>query len=107
MATYPSFNEPLIHILNLSVTYGIFPSELKLAKVIPLYKVNGFMVFSNYRPVSVLPVFPEILEGNMYNQLLSFINKRKLLYSYQFFVCENRDTCFPSAKGCKITIPVL
>ena len=84
MATYPSFNEPLIHILNLSVMYGIFPSELKLVKVIPLYKVNGSMVFSNYRPVFVLPVFPEILEGNMYNQLLSLINKRKLLYSYQF-----------------------
>ena len=84
MATNPCFNEPLLHILNLYVMYGIFPSELKLSKVIPLYKANGSMVFSNYRRVSVLPVFPEILERIMYNQLLSFINKRKLLYSYQF-----------------------
>ena len=36
--TYPCFIEPLKHILNLSVIYGVFPSELKLAKVIPLYK---------------------------------------------------------------------
>ena len=42
------------------------------------------MMFSNYRPVSVLPVFSKLLERLMYNRLLSFINKYKLLYSYQF-----------------------
>ena len=83
-ATYQCFMEPLTHILNLSVMYGVFPSELKLAKVIPLFKANDPMLFSNYRPVSVLPVFSKILERIMYNQLLSFINKHKLLYSYQF-----------------------
>ena len=30
--------EPLLHVLNLSVTKGIFPNKLKIAKVIPLYK---------------------------------------------------------------------
>ena len=83
-AIYPCFIEPLTHILNLSVMYGVFPSELKLAKVIPLFKANDPMLFSNYRPVSVLPVFSKIFERIMYNQLLSFINKHKLLYSYQF-----------------------
>ena len=34
-ATYQCFIEPLTHNLNLSVMYGVFPSELKLAKVIP------------------------------------------------------------------------
>ena len=64
--------------------YGVFHSELKLAKVIPLYEANDPMAFSNYRPVSVLPVFSKILERIMYNQLLPFINKHKLLYAYQF-----------------------
>ena len=82
--TYPCFIEPLTHILNLSLMYGVFPSEMKLAKVIPLYKANYPMMFSNYWPVSVLPVFSKILERIMYNQLLSFINKHKLLYAYQF-----------------------
>ena len=53
-------------------------------KVIPLYKANEPMMFSNYRPVSVLPVFSKILETIMYNQLLPFITKHKLLYAYQF-----------------------
>ena len=83
-AICPYFIEPLTHILNLFVMYGIFPSELKLAKVIPLFKVNDPMLFSNYRSVSVLPVFSKIFERIMYKQLLSFINEHKLLYSYQF-----------------------
>ena len=83
-ATYACFIEPLTHILNLSIMHGVFPSELKLAKVFPLYKANDPMLFSNYRPVSVLPVFSKIYERVMYNQLLSFTNKHKLLYSYQF-----------------------
>ena len=69
-ATYPCFIEPLTHILNLSVMYGVFPSELKLAKAIPVFKANHPMLFSNYRPVSALPVFSKIFERIMYNQLL-------------------------------------
>ena len=70
--------------MRLSITRGIFPKELKLAKIIPLYKPSDHKVFSNYRPVSVLPLFSKILEHLMYTRLLSFINKHKLLYSYQF-----------------------
>ena len=44
-ATYPCFIEPLTHILILSVMYDVFPSELKLTKVIPLYKANDPMMF--------------------------------------------------------------
>ena len=51
------FIEPLMHGSNLSITQGVFPHELKVAKVIPLFKSNDPMVFSNYRPVSVLPLF--------------------------------------------------
>lgn len=82
--TYPHFIAPLTHIMSLSITHGIVPKELKLAKVIPLFKSNDPMVFTNYRPVSVLPLFSKILENLMYSRLLSFINKHDLLYSYQF-----------------------
>ena len=82
--TYSSFIEPLTHVLNMSLTKGIFPSEMKLAKVIPLFKACDPMLFSNYKPVPVLPLFSKILERLMYNQLLFFINKHSLLYSYQF-----------------------
>ena len=44
-ATYPHFIEPLMHIMNLSITQGIFPKQMKLAKVIPLFKSGDPMTF--------------------------------------------------------------
>ena len=75
---------PLTHVFNMSFRCGIFPAELKLAKVIPLYKGDSKYILSNYRPVSVLPVLSKILERLMYNRLLSFINQHKILYKLQF-----------------------
>ena len=49
--------KPLVHICNLSLTEGIFPDKLKIAKVTPIYKKGDKSSFSNYRPVSVLPTF--------------------------------------------------
>lgn len=75
---------PLAYVFNLSITQGVFPAELKIARVIPLYKAGDPLQFSNYRPVSVLPVFSKILERLMYERLLAFVNKNMILYSYQF-----------------------
>ena len=83
-STYKDIMTPLLHIFNLSLTKGIFPSELKIAKVIPLFKSGDSSLFSNYRPVSVLPLFSKMLERIMYKRLLSFVNKHKILYYYQF-----------------------
>ena len=54
---YPTFIGPLTYILDASISEGVFPSEMKLTKVIPLFKANDPMSYSNYRPVSVLPLF--------------------------------------------------
>ena len=90
-ASYSSFIEPLTHILNLSIRNGVVPIEMKLAKVTPLFKTDDPMIFSNYRPVSVLPAFSKILERLMYNRLLSFINKFSLLHPYQFGFRNNHS----------------
>ena len=56
------FIEPLVHILDLSFSQGVFPMELKIAKVVPLHKSEDKMLLNNYRPVSILPVFSKIFE---------------------------------------------
>ena len=53
---------PLVHMFNLSFSTGIFPSELKIAKVIPLFKHGNKSDFSNYRPTSLLSQFSKILD---------------------------------------------
>ena len=83
---------PLTHVFNMSFNCGVFPTELKLAKVIPLYKGDSKYILSNYRPVSVLPVLSKILERLMYNRLISFINEHKLLYRLQFGFRSDHST---------------
>ena len=56
-ATYNSFLAPLTHIMNMSLVSGVFPTELKIARVIPIFKSGDAGNFTNYRPVSVLPLF--------------------------------------------------
>ena len=56
-ATYSCFLTPLTHVVNISLLNGVFPSELKIARVIPLFQSGEPSNFSNYRPVSVLPLF--------------------------------------------------
>ena len=56
---------PLTHLINLSINEGTFPDELKIAKVIPLYKSDNEQSINNYRPISVLPFFRKIVVGSM------------------------------------------
>ena len=51
-----------IDLCNMSLTSGIFPNNMKIAKVIPIYKASGKNEFTNYRPISLLPQFSKILE---------------------------------------------
>ena len=84
--------QPLAHICNLSFTTGRFPNALKIANVIPIYKSSDEMEFSNYRPVSILPVFSKILERLMYNRLIQYINDNNLLYKFQFGFQKGKST---------------
>ena len=59
-----SIKTPLTHILNLSLSEGVFPEELKIANVIPLFKADDPMLFYNYRPVSLLCVLSKVFEKN-------------------------------------------
>ena len=84
--------DPLLHVCNKSLLCGIFPAELKIAKVVPIYKSGDIMRFTNYRPVSILPVLSKVLERLVYNRLLKFINKYQILYLYQFGFRQKHST---------------
>jgi len=47
---------------------------------------------SNYRPISILPVFSKILEKVLYNRLLEFIDKHNILSSNQYGFSKNTST---------------
>ena len=84
--------KPLTHIYNQSFLTGIIPTELKIALVTPIFKANDKELFSNYRPISVLPCFSKILEKFMYNRILNFLNKHKVLFHSQYRSREKHST---------------
>ena len=79
-----SLSQPLTHICNLSLTYGVFPDQMKIANVIPLYKSDDPMFFSHYRPVSLLYALSKVFENIMYERIVAFINANNMFYKLQF-----------------------
>ena len=88
----PQIVNQLANIFNKSFLTGIVPSKLKIAKVIPLYKTKDPALFSNYRPISLLPFFSKILERLMYNRLYNFLTEHNILSMNQFGFRKNYST---------------
>ena len=65
---------------------------MKLARVVPLFKSGEKRLFSNYRPLSVLPIFSKFLENIAYFRLINYLDKRKLLASNQYGFRKNHST---------------
>ena len=87
-----SISAPLCYIINLSLTIGIFPDKLKLARVTPIFKSGDPTVIGNYRPISVLSCFSKLFEKIMYNRTVKFLDKFKLLHDGQYGFRSNRST---------------
>ena len=83
---------PLTYLINLSVLQGDFPAEMKLAKVLPIYKADNHQLIQNYRPISVLNFFSKVYERIIYNNLLDFIMDNNILYDKQFRFRKGHST---------------
>ena len=83
---------PLLNIFNLSMEKGIFPDELKIARVTPIYKTGDENDFRNYRPISVLPCFSKMLERIMYKRLYNHLSQNHMLYPKQFGFQKSHST---------------
>ncbi|KAG6443424.1 hypothetical protein O3G_MSEX002874 [Manduca sexta] len=70
--------------INKCLEQGSFPSNLKIAKVVPIYKSGTKSDPSNYRPISVLPVLSKIFEKVIYTRLEVFLKSIKFLYPKQY-----------------------
>jgi len=76
--------EPISVIINQSITSGIFPDTLKVAKIIPFHKKNDIHLFDNYRPVSILPSISKVFEKFYFNQIYDYFCEKKLFYQSQY-----------------------
>jgi hypothetical protein len=85
-------SEPLCKLVNLSIETGIVPDKMKIARIIPIFKSGDNRLFSNYRPISVLPIFSKILERVVHNRLMNYINVNQILFKNQYGFRKNHST---------------
>ena len=83
---------PLTKIINKSISQGIFPSELKLARVIPIFKSNDKQNVSNYRQISILTFFSKVFEKILHNNIYKFMERNKIINENQFGFCKGHGT---------------
>ena len=60
-------------LFNLNVKTGVFPDDMKVAEVIPIFKQNSKMNCSNYKPISLLSSFSKIFEKIVYKRVYSYL----------------------------------
>ena len=76
--------KPLTLIINQMLNSGIHPDQLKILKVVPLYKANDKLVLTNYRPITLLPSISKIFEYILLEQLINHFIEHKLLSPQQY-----------------------
>ena len=81
-----------MYIFNLSLAKGIFPDDLKIARVTPVFKVGNGNEVGNYRSISILSCFSKILERIMCNRLFKYLTTNEILYKKQFGFQEGHST---------------
>lgn len=70
MKSYADILAPdLARLFNLMASTGIYPVRLKFQKIIRILKAGGMKLPSNVRPISIHPVFDEVMK-----KLISLVN---------------------------------
>ena len=87
-------SRPLSFIINQSLYSGIFPTRLKIAKVVPIYKENDEPenLFQNYRPISILTAISKVFEKVMNLQLTAYLNVNGKFTPNQYGFRKNHST---------------
>jgi len=106
--TFTDLLSPLIaNLFNLSVSNGIFPSCLKVARVTPVFKRGDRTSVCNYRPICSLPILSKIFEKLMCRQLMGFLKMNDTLYRGQYGFRKNLTTSDAILEFLNVTITSL
>ena len=74
----------LNHIIQSSLREGVFPQNLKRAKVVPIHKGGSRIDITNYRPISLLSCFSKIYEKVMHARLTKHLKFDNIMFTSQY-----------------------
>ena len=72
---------PLSIIFQRCVDSGKFPDSWKLANVQPIHKKNDRQIKSNYRPISLLPLWKNSRKNHIWSSLFFFGSKQANIFN--------------------------
>lgn len=73
----------LTHIINFSLSSGVFPDVWRKAHVLPLPKISNPLLPNQFRPISILPFLSKIIESVVHKQIIEYLNKSNLFNQFQ------------------------
>ena len=81
-----SLKKPLTFIINQILNTSVFTSQLKIAKVIPIWKFkkDDNKIFNNYRPFSLLPALSKVVEKVICSQINNVFITNNLFYDSHY-----------------------
>ena len=90
---YQHIEDPLLFLINRSLSEGRFPDCLKISKVVPVFKHRGSRKHAqNYRPIAVQNQFARVFEKVFYDRILDFLIKNNSLSHDQHGFRPGRST---------------
>ena len=88
-----TFSRILTYLFNLCISSGVvFPDELKVGKIVPLYKTGNKSVMSKYRPISILPTISKIFEKLLHKRIYQFFQRNEVIHDNQFDFRKGHST---------------
>nr|CAH7716746.1 unnamed protein product [Callosobruchus chinensis] len=100
--------EPLSFLINESFKNGEYPKDLKVAKVIPIFKNKGSKdEISNYRNVCLPNQLAKIIDMCYYTRLCKFIESNNLMNNCQHGFRPKRSTESALAELCQFVYKAL
>ena len=75
---------PLTFLFNKCIEQGVFPDSFKTSKIIPIFKKGDKLDPTNYRPISIIPIFGKIFEKLLKTKLIHYLGKNNIINGCQF-----------------------
>ena len=84
----------LCFIINMSLSTGTYPDNLKIVKVIPIHEGGCTQDLNNFRPISLLSIFDKIIEKIIPSKLYMFFEANNILFNQQVGFRKNNSTTY-------------
>ena len=90
----PVISKFVSDLFNFCLKEGVYTDSLKVAEVIPIFKIGEQDKTTSYRPISLLSQFSKIFEKLLYSRIYSYLVRYDLLSDCQFGFRKNSSTNF-------------